>query len=234
MLYTAEACSWRYGLAALVRRQPWGGTDINKTFRVNEQILRYHRDYPRVREARVIDEEGKQLGVLDIHKALEVAQQKGLDLIEVAPLATPPVCRIMDYGKYKYEQSKRDREAHKKQRGGDVKGVWFRPGTDDHDFTFKVRNALKFLGEGDKVKFTVRFRSREMSHPEFARKLLDRVVEMVGDAATVEKPPAFEGRAMTMIMAPRSQAAKVAAKKPAEKAANEKGRDEKPAAEKSA
>jgi translation initiation factor IF-3 len=177
---------------------------INKDFRVNEQILRYHRDYPRVRDVRLIDENGVQHGVVDVHQALAIARERELDLIEVAPMASPPVCRIMDYGKYKYEQAKRDREAHKKQKGGDVKGVWFRPGTDDHDFEFKVKNALKFLAEGDKVKVTVRFRSREITHPEFGRKLLDRVVELAGDKASVEKPAGMEGRTMTLILAPKS------------------------------
>ena len=132
-----------------------------------------------------------------------MAKERGLDLIEVAPQAVPPVCRIMDYGKYKYEQAKKDKDAHKKQKGGDLKGVRLRPGTDDHDLTFKVKNAIKFLKEGDKVKITVQFRSREMSHPEFARKLLDKVLEQAGDVAAVEKAPALEGRTMTMILAPK-------------------------------
>jgi translation initiation factor IF-3 len=132
-----------------------------------------------------------------------MARERGLDLIEVAPQAAPPVCRIMDYGRYKYEQSKREKEAHKKQKGGDIKGVWFRPATDDHDFSFKVKSAIKFLQEGDKVKVTVRFRSREITHPEFARKLLDRVIEATADVAAVEKPPAMEGRTMTLILTPK-------------------------------
>lgn len=180
-----------------------GGRLINKEFRVNEQILRYHRDYPRVRDVRLIDENNEQKGVVDVREALAMAKERGLDLIEVSPTAQPPVCRIMDYGKYKYDQAKRDKESHKKQKGGDVKGVWLRPGTDDHDLNFKVKNALKFLQEGDKVKVTVRFRSREITHPEFARKLLDKVVEAAGDIAAVEKPPAMEGRTMTMILAPK-------------------------------
>jgi len=108
----------------------------------------------------------------------------------------------MDYGRYKYEQAKKDKDSHKKQKGGELKGVWLRPGTDDHDFNFKLKNALKFLQEGDKVKVTVRFRSREITHPEFARKLLDRVAEASSSFAAVEKPPAMEGRTMTMILAP--------------------------------
>lgn len=176
---------------------------INKEFRVNEQILRYHRDYPRVRDVRVIDENGEQLGIMDVRDAIAVAKERMLDLIEVAPQATPPVCRIMDYGRYKYEQSKRDRESQKKQKAGDLKGVYLRPRTDDHDLAFKLKNAAKFLKDGDKVKFTVRFRSREITHPEFAQRLLDEVATALVDVATVEKPPAMEGRTMTMIMAPK-------------------------------
>jgi translation initiation factor IF-3 len=109
----------------------------------------------------------------------------------------------MDYGRYKYEQGKKDSEARKKQKGGDLKGIYLRPGTDDHDLGYKLKNALKFLGEGDKVKITVRFRSREMSHPEFAKRLLDKVVEAAGETASIEKPPGIEGRTMTMILAPK-------------------------------
>jgi translation initiation factor IF-3 len=152
---------------------------------------------------RLVDENGEQMGVMNVREALEIAKDRGLDLIEIAPMAAPPVCRIMDYGKYKYDQSKKDKEGHKRQKGGDLKGVWLRPGTDDHDFNFKAKNALKFLQEGDKVKITVRFRSREITHPEFARKLLDRMMEMAQDVANVEKAPAMEGRTMTMILAPK-------------------------------
>lgn len=180
-----------------------GGRLINKEFRVNEQILRFHRDYPRVRDVRVIDENGEQLGILNVREALDIAKERGLDLIEVAPQATPPVCRIMDYGKYKYEQSKREKEAHKRQKGGDLKGIWLYPRMGEHDLEYKVKSAVKFLQDGDKVKITVRFKGREIAHPEFARKLLDRVVELAGDAAAVEKPPAMDGRAMTMILAPK-------------------------------
>lgn len=177
--------------------------NINKDFRVNEQILRPHKDYPRVRDVRLIDENGEQMGIVNVREALQIAGERGLDLIEVAPLASPPVCRIMDYGRYKYEQSKKEKESQKKQKGGDIKGIWFRPGTDDHDVDFKIKNIIKFLKEGDKVKVTVRFRSREITHPEFARKLLDRVIEMAGEVASVEKPAAMEGRTMTMILAPK-------------------------------
>jgi translation initiation factor IF-3 len=179
------------------------GTPINKEFRVNEQILRFHRDYPRVRDVRVIDENGEQLGIMDVRQAIALAKERALDLIEVAPQATPPVCRIMDYGRYKYEQAKRDKESHKKQKGGDLKGIYLRPRTDDHDLDFKIKNAVKFLKEGDKVKFTVRFRSREITHPEFARELLDEVARELAEVAVVEKAAAMEGRTMTMIVAPK-------------------------------
>ncbi len=142
---------------------------------------------------------------MNVRDALVLAKERGLDLIEVAPTAVPPVCRIMDYGKHKYETAKKDRESHKKQKGGDLKGVWMRPQTDEHDFKFKLKNALKFLGDGDKVKVTIRFRSREITHPEFARKLLDRVVEAADGIAIVEKAPAMEGRTMTMILAPHTK-----------------------------
>ncbi len=129
---------------------------------------------------------------------------KNMDLIEVAPSANPPVCRIMDYGKYKYEQGKRVREAHKKQRTSEMKGVRMRPGIDEHDFQFKLKNAMKFLKEGDKVKFTIIFRSREITHPEFARRSLQRIAEAAKEIATTEKSPSMEGRTMIMILAPRA------------------------------
>lgn len=165
--------------------------------------MRPHRDYPRVRDVRLIDENGVQLGIHNVRDALALAQSRGLDLVEVAPTASPPVCRIVDYGRYKYEQSKKDKEAGRKQKGGDIKGLFLRPGTDDHDLQFKLKNAVKFLSEGDKVKVTVRFRSREITHPEFAKRLLDKVVEAAADVAQIEKPPAMEGRTMTMILAPK-------------------------------
>jgi len=150
----------------------------------------------------LIDENNQQVGIVNIREALDLAKEKGLDLIEISPTASPPVFRIMDYGKYKYDAAKKEKEQHAKQKGGDIKGIYLRPGTDDHDLEFKIKNAVKFLKSGDKVKFTVRFRSREITHPEFAKKLLDKVVEVVGADAIVEKAPAMEGRTMTMIMAP--------------------------------
>jgi translation initiation factor IF-3 len=159
---------------------------------------------------RLIDENGVQVGIVPLRDALQFAKDRGLDLIEVAPTATPPVCRIMDYGKYRYEQGKREREAQKKQRMGEIKGIRMRPGTDEHDFQFKVRNAIKFLKQGHKVKVTVIFRSREFTHPEFARESLDRMAEIVKEegVGTVERPAQMEGRTMTMILAPVAESAR--------------------------
>jgi len=173
-----------------------GGAVISKNLRVNQRI--------RAREVRLIDEDGSQVGVVPVQQALEHARSKGLDLIEVAPTGKPPVCRVMDYGKFRYEQGKRDREAHKKQRAGEVKGVRLRPRTDEHDFQFKLKNAIKFLKAGNKVKVTVIFRSREFTHPEFARDSLQRMADVVESEGhgTVEKTPGMEGRTMTMVLAP--------------------------------
>jgi len=134
---------------------------------------------------------------------LALAREKGLDLIEVAPTAVPPVCKIMDYGKYKYEQGKREREARKKQHITEVKGIRLKPDTNEHDFQFKLKHILRFLKQGDKVKITVIFRSREITHPEFARRALDRLAEETSELAVVEKHPGMEGRTMTMILNPK-------------------------------
>ena len=164
--------------------------------RVNDRI--------RAREVLVIDDAGNKLGPMTPREALDLARERGLDLIEVAPNAQPPVCRIQDYGKFKYEQGKREREAAKKQRQSEMKGMTLRPGTDDHDLDFKIKNVVKFLADGDKVKVTVRFRSREMSHPEFAQAALNKIVAAISEAAVgvVERPALMEGRQMIMILAP--------------------------------
>jgi len=167
--------------------------------RVNERI--------RVREVRVIDDEGNNLGVMSPREGVEVARSRGLDLIEVSPDANPPVCRITDYGKFKFEQGKREREQAKKQRqAAELKGMTLRPGTDDHDLDFKIKNIVKFLGEGHKVKVTVRFRSREMSHPEFAQASLAKIVEAAQQSGVgqVERHPIMEGRQMIMVLSPLS------------------------------
>jgi len=168
---------------------------INKELRINERI--------RARECRLIDDAGQQVGIVNVREALAMARGKGLDLIEVAPTAAPPVCKIMDFGKYKYDQGKRDREARKKQHVSEMKGIKMRPGIDEHDFQFKLRHAQKFLTDGDKVKITVIFRSREITHPEIARRSLDRITAETAEIAVMEKPPGMEGRTMTMILTPK-------------------------------
>ena len=172
---------------------------------------------------RLIGEDGEQLGIISGREALDIAREKGLDLIEVAPNANPPVCRIMDYGRYKYEQAKRERETRKKSKVTEVKGVRIKSARiDDHDYEVRVRDALRFLKEGDKVKVTVIFKSREISHPEIARNLLNRMIQDIGDSAIVEKTPSLEARTMTMILAPKSapDRAEKAEKRDAPPAAN--------------
>lgn len=157
---------------------------------------------------RVIDENGEQLGIMPPHQALALAQERGLDLVEVAPQATPPVCRIMDYGKFRYEQSKREREARKKQKVLTIKEVRMTPKIDTHDLQIKMRSAERFLRDGDKVKFTVRFRGREIVHAELARQKLTELAEELKGICTVELPPKMEGRQMVMILSPSNQEAK--------------------------
>lgn len=156
----------------------------------------------RVPEVRVIDAEGKQLGVFVTAKAVEMAQGQGLDLVEVSPSAKPPVCKIMDFGKYRYEQTKKKKEAKKHQTVISLKEVKFRPNTDEHDFNFKVRNIHRFLDEGNKVKVTMVFRGREMVYRERGRGVLAKIAEDVGEKAMREVDPKMEGRQMMMILAP--------------------------------
>jgi len=158
----------------------------------------------RISEVRLVDEEGQQVGVVATAVAMEMARERGLDLVEVSPNARPPVCRIMDFGKYKYELSKKAKIARQKQKLHqiNVKEVQFRPKTDEHDYRFKVRNILKFLGNRDKVKVVLRFRGREMSHMDFGMKTIERVLEDLQDFAVVEQRPKQEGRNVVMILAP--------------------------------
>lgn len=156
-----------------------------------------------MREVRVIDENGEQLGILPTRQALDTARERGLDLVEVAPNAIPPVCRLMDYGKYRYEQSRRDRESRKNQKTTELKEVRIKPKIDEHDLATKSRQALRFLEEGDKVKLTVMFRGREMAHPDIGRDLLLQMADQVGGVAIVEQPPRLEGRNMTMMLTPK-------------------------------
>lgn len=162
--------------------------------RVNERI--------RVREVRVIDEDGEQIGVIPTRDALETARERGIDLVEVAPNAIPPVCRLMDYGRFRYEQSRKERDSRRNQHVVDLKELRIQPKIGGHDLETKGRQAAKFLDAGDKVKFTVRFRGREMAHPEIGRGLLDALTTMLQDHSTVEQPPRMEGRTMTMHLAP--------------------------------
>ena len=154
------------------------------------------------REVRLIDQDGKQMGVVPLAQAKRIAQEAELDLVEVSPTAKPPVCRIMDYGKFRFEQSKKQQEARKKQKQIQVKEVKFRPGTDEGDYQVKLRNLIRFLSEGDKAKVTLRFRGREMVHQDIGMKLLTRVEADLQDYATVEQRPKLEGRQMIMVFAP--------------------------------
>ncbi|MCG6957838.1 MAG: translation initiation factor IF-3 [Gemmatimonadetes bacterium] len=172
-----------------------GGRDISeKRVRVNEQI--------RISPVRLIGDEGEQIGIVSIDEARERATERGLDLVEVAPEARPPVVKMMDYGKYKYEAARAAREARKKQHTIQVKEVKFRPGIEEHDYEFKTRHARRFLEEGNKVKLTMMFRGRQVTHPELGLEVLSRVTEGLEDIAKVEQHPSFEGRQMSMVLAP--------------------------------
>ena len=170
---------------------------MQRDLRVNEGI--------RAREVRVITGEGEQLGVLAIAEALRIAQERELDLVEVAPEAAPPVCRIMDFGKYKYQQSRRAKDARKKQTIIQVKEVKMGPKTDEHDYQFKARHVRRFIEEGNKAKVTIRFRGREMVHTERGRRLLDRMTQDMVDIASIESHPKLEGRNMVMILTPKAR-----------------------------
>ncbi|MCZ6669468.1 MAG: translation initiation factor IF-3 [Acidobacteria bacterium] len=165
--------------------------------RVNERI--------RAREIRVIGEEGQQLGILTPEEALRMAKELDLDLVEVAPNGSPPVCRIMDYGKFKFQKSKKAHEAKKKQKVIHIKEVKFRPKTDEHDYQFKKNHVLRFLSEGKKVKISVRFRGREIVHLDYGRRILDRLKLEIGDGMIVEQQPRKEGRFLDMVIAPKAK-----------------------------
>ncbi|MBS1245533.1 MAG: translation initiation factor [Chloroflexi bacterium] len=156
----------------------------------------------RVREVRVVDEEGQQLGVLPTYEALRLAQERGLDLVEVAPNAVPPVCRLLDFGKFQYERQKKDREARKAQKVIEIKEIRLKPRTGEHDLDTKVRKSLGFLEEGAKVRVTVRFRGREITHPEIGREQLAEFAEKIGDAAIIEQQPSMEGPNLFMMLSP--------------------------------
>ena len=164
--------------------------------RINEEI--------RAREVRVVADEGEQLGIMSGRDALNLALERHMDLVEIAPNAKPPVCRIMDYGKYRYEQQKREKEARKKQKTFDIKEVKLRPGTEDHDFDVKFKNAVRFLEDGDKVKVTIMFRGRELSHPELGEILLTKMAKQLEDLAVIERAAKLEGKNMIMIVSPKA------------------------------
>ncbi|HIZ81605.1 MAG TPA: translation initiation factor IF-3 [Candidatus Mediterraneibacter pullistercoris] len=159
---------------------------------INEQI--------RDREIRLISENGEQLGIMSAREAMKIAQEAELDLVKIAPAAKPPVCKIIDYGKYKYEQTRREKEARKKQKTVEIKEVRLSPNIDTNDLNTKMNNARKFLSKGNKVKVTLRFRGREMAHVQQSRHILDDFAESLSDIAVVEKPAKMEGRAMSMVL----------------------------------
>ena len=168
--------------------------DIIKQLRVNERI--------RAREIRLVGEKGEQLGIMPLSQALETARKHSLDLVEVAATATPPVCRLLDYGKYKYEQAKKEREARRSQKVSLLREVRLRPKIGNHDFEAKARSARKLLDGGDKVKVTILFRGREVTHPEIGLKLLQRMAESLNEVASLERQPAMDGKRMSIILAP--------------------------------
>jgi len=172
----------------------------DKAHRINGEI--------RVPEVRLIGLDGEQLGVVRTSEALSLSEQHEVDLVEIAPNASPPVCKLMDYGKFKYQEQKRQAEAKAKQKTIQVKEVKFRPGTDEGDYQVKLRNLKRFLEEGDKAKVTLRFRGREMAHQELGMRVLERVRDDLSDLCQVEAMPKLEGRQMVMVLAPRKKAAK--------------------------
>ncbi len=151
---------------------------------------------------RLVGVEGEQIGIVNIRDALQMALEAEVDLVEIAPLAKPPVCKIMDFGKFKYQEAKRAHEAKLKQKQVQVKEVKFRPGTDENDYQIKLRNLIKFLQEGDKAKITLRFRGREMAHQEFGMRMLERIKGDLEEVALVEQFPKMEGRQLIMVLAP--------------------------------
>lgn len=172
-----------------------GGLPIpTKDLRVNNQI--------RAREVRLIGPAGEQVGIVPLPRALEMARNASLDLVEVSPMAQPPVCRLLDYGKYKYEQTRKEREARKTQKTQTVKEMRFKASIAEHDIDYRTKTIQQFLEEGDKVKVTVTFRGRQNAHPEIGRQILDEVLRRLDGAGSVERAPLLEGRAMTMILSP--------------------------------
>ena len=182
-----------YYLKVLWRCLPIGKKE---NVQINEEI--------RDKELRVIGPDGQQLGIMSANDALNLAEQRNLDLVKIAPQSKPPVCKIMDYGKYRFEQAKREKEARKNQRVVDIKEVRLSLNIDTHDFNTKLNNALKFIKHGDKVKVSIRFRGREMGHPEIGLETMKRFADACSETAVIEKPAKLEGRNMLMFLAPKS------------------------------
>ena len=170
-------------------------TISKQELQINEQI--------RDKELRVIDSDGTQLGIMPLRRAMELAEQKNLDLVKIAPQANPPVCKIIDYGKFRFEQAKREKEARKNQRVVEIKEVRLSLNIDTHDFETKRNHALRFISEGNKVKASIRFRGREMGHPELGLEIMRRFADAMSEVANVEKPAKLEGRTMLMFLAPK-------------------------------
>ncbi len=178
-------------------KKPWRWLVISKDNVINESI--------RAREVRLIGANGDQIGVKSRQEALDMAANANLDLVLVAPNAKPPVCRIMDYGKYRYEQQKKDKEARKNQKIINLKEVRLSPGIEEHDYNTKLRNARKFLEKGDKVKASIRFRGRAITHKELGQRVLEKLAEDCKDVSTIESRPKMEGRSMFLILAPTNE-----------------------------
>ena len=177
----------------------WG---IRRCIRINDLMI---NEEIRDREVRVVDQNGEQLGVMPIRQALDLADERQLDLVKIAPQARPPVCKLMDYGKYRFEQSKREREIRKNQKVITIKEVRLSATIEDHDVDVKFKNAVKFLKDGDKVKVTIRFRGRQITHSEIGLEVMKDFAERIKDYGVVERRPLIEGRNMTMIIAPREE-----------------------------
>lgn len=194
--WTVPARAWRLDFVELLENCTIAQ---EKSQRINDEIT--------APEIRLIGVEGEQLGIFSVRQALQMAEEAEVDLVEIAPMAAPPVCRLMDFGKFKYQEAKRAAEAKKKQKVVEVKEVKFRPGTDENDYQIKLRNVIKFLGEGDKAKITLRFRGREMAHQEIGMRMLERIKLDLEQQAIVEQFPKMEGRQLIMVMAPSKKKA---------------------------
>ncbi len=184
---------------------PWSGKASEEDKAIaTEKEVNINREITAAR-VRLIGVEGEQLGVLSFMEAIAAAEEAELDLVEIAPQADPPVCRIMDYGKFRFQESKRQHDAKRRQKQTQVKEIKFRPRTDDADYQIKLRNILRFIEDGDRAKITLRFRGREMSHPELGMEVLNRVEKDLTEVGVVEQRPRMEGRQMVMIVAPRKK-----------------------------